>query len=33
MSEQSTNGPTITSAVKEKDLQRVTAGKRLAAIF
>ncbi len=32
MSEQSTNGPTITSGVKEKDPRRVAAGKRLGAI-
>ncbi len=32
MSEQCTNGPTITSSVKEKDPRRVAAGKRLGAI-
>ena len=32
MSEQSTNGPSITSGVKEKDPRRVVAGKRLGAI-
>ena len=32
MSEQSTNGPTITSGVKEGDPKRVAAGKRLGAI-
>ncbi len=32
MSEQSTNGPTITSDVKEKNPKRVAAGKRLGAI-
>ncbi len=32
MSEQSTNGPTITSDVKEKTPKRVKAGKRLGAI-
>ena len=32
MSEQSTNGPSITSGVKEKDPRRVAAGKRLGAI-
>ncbi len=32
MSEQSTNGPTVTSDVKEKNPKRVAAGKRLGAI-
>ncbi len=32
MSEQSTNGPTITSGVKEKDPRKVSAGKGLGAI-
>ena len=32
MSEQSTNGPTITSGVKGKDPKRAAAGKRLGAI-
>ena len=32
MSEQSTNGPTITSDVKEKNAKRVAAGKRLGTI-
>ncbi len=32
MSEQSTNEPTITSGVKEKNPKRVAAGKRLGAI-
>ncbi len=32
MSEQSTNGPTITSDVKEKNSKRVAAGKRLGVI-
>ncbi len=32
MSEQSTNGPSITSGVKEKNPKRVAAGKRLGAI-
>ena len=32
MSEQSTNGLTITSGVKEKNPKRVAAGKRLGAI-
>ena len=32
MSEQSTNGPTITSGVKEKNPKRVAAGKRLGTI-
>ncbi len=32
MSEQSTNGPTITSSVREKNPKRVAAGKRLGAI-